>query len=79
MPLLALHLPPAGSERVRITVHTPEAAQAVPFIREQLHRMGCNVPLVGDFHYNGHRLLTDFPDCAQALSKYRIKKKNKNM
>ena len=62
----------AGSELVRITVNTPEAAQAVPYIREQLDRMGCNVPLVGDFHYNGHRLLTDFPDCAQALSKYRI-------
>ena len=62
----------AGSEFVRITVNTPEAAQAVPYIREQLDRMGCNVPLVGDFHYNGHRLLTDFPDCAQALSKYRI-------
>ena len=62
----------AGSELVRITVNTPEAAQAVPYIREQLDRMGCNVPLVGDFHYNGHRLLTDFPACAQALSKYRI-------
>lgn len=62
----------AGSELVRITVNTPEAAQAVPYIREQLDRMGCNVPLVGDFHYNGHRLLSDFPDCAQALSKYRI-------
>ena len=62
----------AGSEVVRITVNTPEAAQAVPYIREQLDRMGCNVPLVGDFHYNGHRLLTDFPACAQALSKYRI-------
>ena len=62
----------AGSELVRITVNTPEAAQAVPYIREQLDRMGCNVPLVGDFHYNGHRLLPDFPDCAQALSKYRI-------
>ena len=62
----------AGSEMVRITVNTPEAAQAVPYIREQLDRMGENVPLVGDFHYNGHRLLTEFPDCAQALSKYRI-------
>ena len=62
----------AGSEMVRITVNTPEAAQAVPHIREQLDRMGIDVPLVGDFHYNGHRLLTDFPDCAQALSKYRI-------
>ena len=62
----------AGSELVRITVNTPEAAQAVPHIREQLERMGIDVPLVGDFHYNGHRLLSDFPACAQALSKYRI-------
>lgn len=62
----------AGSELVRITVNTPEAAQAVPHIREQLDRMGVAVPLVGDFHYNGHRLLTDHPAMAQALSKYRI-------
>ncbi|MFN5350314.1 MAG: flavodoxin-dependent (E)-4-hydroxy-3-methylbut-2-enyl-diphosphate synthase [Polaromonas sp.] len=62
----------AGSEMVRITVNTPEAAQAVPYVREQLDRMGIDVPLVGDFHYNGHRLLTDYPACAQALSKYRI-------
>ena len=62
----------AGSEMVRITVNTPEAAAAVPYVREQLDRMGVDVPLIGDFHYNGHRLLTDFPDCAQALSKYRI-------
>ncbi len=62
----------AGSEMVRITVNTPEAAQAVPYIREQLDKMGVDVPLIGDFHYNGHRLLTDHPDCAQALSKYRI-------
>jgi len=62
----------AGSELVRITVNTPEAAQAVPYIREQLDKMGIQVPLIGDFHYNGHRLLTEFPDCAQALSKYRI-------
>lgn len=62
----------AGSEMVRITVNTPEAAAAVPYVREQLDRMGIDVPLVGDFHYNGHRLLTDFPACAQALSKYRI-------
>lgn len=62
----------AGSEMVRITVNTPEAAQQVPYIREQLDRMGIDVPLIGDFHYNGHRLLTDFPACAQALSKYRI-------
>ncbi len=62
----------AGSEMVRITVNTPEAAQAVPHIRDQLDRMGMDVPLIGDFHYNGHRLLTDFPPCAQALSKFRI-------
>ena len=62
----------AGSELVRITVDTPAAAAAVPYIREQLDRMGIDVPLIGDFHYNGHRLLTDFPACAEALSKYRI-------
>ncbi|MEY3294815.1 MAG: 4-hydroxy-3-methylbut-2-en-yl diphosphate synthase [Pseudomonadota bacterium] len=62
----------AGSEMVRITVNTPEAAEAVPHIREQLDRMGIDVPLVGDFHYNGHRLLTDYPAMAEALSKYRI-------
>lgn len=62
----------AGSEIVRITVNTPEAAKEVPAIREQLDRMGISVPLCGDFHYNGHKLLTQFPDCAQALSKYRI-------
>jgi (E)-4-hydroxy-3-methylbut-2-enyl-diphosphate synthase len=62
----------AGSELVRITVNTPEAADAVPQIREQLDRMGIDVPLVGDFHYNGHRLLTEHPAMAQALSKYRI-------
>jgi (E)-4-hydroxy-3-methylbut-2-enyl-diphosphate synthase len=57
---------------VRITVNTPEAAAAVPYIREQLDRMGIDVPLIGDFHYNGHRLLADHPACAEALSKYRI-------
>src|SRR3954465_6482432 len=62
----------AGSELVRITVNTPEAAQQVPYIREQLDRMGIDVPLIGDFHYNGHRLLTEHPACAEALSKYRI-------
>ncbi len=62
----------AGSELVRITVNTPDAAAQVAPIRERLDRMGCDVPLVGDFHYNGHRLLTEHPDCAQALSKYRI-------
>ena len=62
----------AGSELVRITVNTSEAAAQVPRIREILDGMGCDVPLIGDFHYNGHRLLTDFPECAQALAKYRI-------
>lgn len=62
----------AGSELVRITVNTPEAAAAVPHIRDQLDRMGIDVPLVGDFHYNGHKLLTEHPACAEALSKYRI-------
>jgi (E)-4-hydroxy-3-methylbut-2-enyl-diphosphate synthase len=62
----------AGSELVRITVNTPEAAEAVPHIRDQLDRMGIAVPLVGDFHYNGHRLLTEHPAMAEALSKYRI-------
>ncbi|WP_334135517.1 flavodoxin-dependent (E)-4-hydroxy-3-methylbut-2-enyl-diphosphate synthase [Tepidimonas sp.] len=62
----------AGSELVRITVNNDEAARAVPYIREQLDRMGVIVPLIGDFHFNGHRLLTDYPDMAQALSKYRI-------
>jgi (E)-4-hydroxy-3-methylbut-2-enyl-diphosphate synthase len=62
----------AGSELVRITVNTPQAAEQVPFIREQLDRMGIDVPLIGDFHYNGHRLLTDYPAMAQSLSKYRI-------
>ncbi len=62
----------AGSELVRITVDKPEAAAAVPAIREQLDKMGIDVPLVGDFHYNGHKLLSDYPECAAALSKYRI-------
>ncbi|XAH26217.1 flavodoxin-dependent (E)-4-hydroxy-3-methylbut-2-enyl-diphosphate synthase [Xylophilus sp. GW821-FHT01B05] len=62
----------AGSEMVRLTVNTPEAAAQVPYVREQLDRMGIDVPLIGDFHYNGHRLLTDYPACAEALSKYRI-------
>ena len=62
----------AGSELVRITVNNEEAAAAVPHIREQLDRMGLSVPLIGDFHYNGHKLLTEFPEMAQALSKYRI-------
>ncbi len=62
----------AGAELVRITVNTPEAAAAVSEIRAQLDRMDCDVPLIGDFHYNGHRLLTDYPACAEALAKFRI-------
>src|SRR5690606_20014696 len=62
----------ASSELVRITVTSPQAAAAVPAVREQLDRMGVDVPLVGDFHYNGHKLLTEYPECAKALSKYRI-------
>lgn len=62
----------AGSELVRITVNSSEAAKAVPFIREKLDEMGCHVPLVGDFHFNGHKLLTENPDCAKSLAKYRI-------
>ena len=62
----------AGSELVRITVNTPEAAAAVPKIRAHLDSMGVDVPLIGDFHYNGHRLLAEYPECAQVLAKYRI-------
>ena len=62
----------AGSEAVRITVNSPEAAREVAYLREALDRGGLDVPLIGDFHYNGHKLLTQFPDCARALSKYRI-------
>lgn len=62
----------AGSEIVRITVNSPEAAAQVGYIREQLDAQGCNVPLVGDFHYNGHKLLSEYPACAAALAKYRI-------
>jgi len=62
----------AGSELVRITVNTSEAAAAVPHIRARLDAQGCRVPLIGDFHYNGHRLLTEYPECARALAKYRI-------
>lgn len=68
--ILALHR--AGSELVRLTVNTPEAACAVVRIREKLDLCGCDVPLVGDFHYNGHKLLTEVSECAKALSKYRI-------
>ena len=62
----------AGAEMVRITVNSPEAAAAVPEIRDQLVKMNVDVPLIGDFHYNGHRLLTDYPACAEALAKFRI-------
>ncbi|MGH8742954.1 MAG: flavodoxin-dependent (E)-4-hydroxy-3-methylbut-2-enyl-diphosphate synthase [Burkholderiales bacterium] len=62
----------AGSELVRITVNSAEAAEQVARIRERLDQMGCHVPLIGDFHFNGHKLLTEYPDCAAALSKYRI-------
>jgi (E)-4-hydroxy-3-methylbut-2-enyl-diphosphate synthase len=69
----------AGSEIVRLTVNTRAAAQAVPIIVKELHRQGMIVPLVGDFHYNGHLLLEEFPDCAQALDKYRINPGNVGM
>jgi (E)-4-hydroxy-3-methylbut-2-enyl-diphosphate synthase len=62
----------AGSELVRVTVNNDEAAQAIPEIVERLDRMGVNVPIIGDFHYNGHLLLTRYPDCARALAKFRI-------
>jgi (E)-4-hydroxy-3-methylbut-2-enyl-diphosphate synthase len=67
-----MELAQAGSELVRITVNTPEAAAQVAPIRERLDAMGCEVPLIGDFHFNGHKLLTQYPDCAKALAKYRI-------
>ena len=62
----------AGSEIVRITINNAAAAAAVPYIRDELDRRGCTVPLVGDFHYNGHKLLTEYPACATSLDKYRI-------
>lgn len=62
----------AGSELVRITVNSAEAAKQVSNIKEQLDKLGCDVPIIGDFHFNGHKLLTQFPDCAEALAKYRI-------
>ena len=67
-----MQLANTGSELVRITVNDANAAAAVPFIREALDAKHCNVPLIGDFHFNGHKLLTDYPDCARTLSKYRI-------
>lgn len=66
------HLHQAGSELVRITVNNDAAARAVPYIREKLINRGCNVPIIGDFHYNGHKLLVKYPDMAEALAKYRI-------
>jgi (E)-4-hydroxy-3-methylbut-2-enyl-diphosphate synthase len=68
----AIELAEAGSEMVRVTVNVPEAAAAVPEIKERMLDAGCTAPLIGDFHYNGHLLLTRFPDCARALDKYRI-------
>jgi (E)-4-hydroxy-3-methylbut-2-enyl-diphosphate synthase len=67
-----IELAEAGSEMVRVTVNLPEAAAAVPEIRQRMRDAGCEAPLIGDFHYNGHLLLTKFPGCAQALDKYRI-------
>ena len=67
-----VELAEAGSELVRLTVNSSDAAKAIPRIAESLYRQGTHVPLIGDFHYNGHQLLTDFPDCAQVLAKYRI-------
>ena len=67
-----MQLANAGSELVRITVNDKDAAAAVARIRESLDEKHCHVPLIGDFHFNGHKLLTDYPDCAQALAKYRI-------
>jgi (E)-4-hydroxy-3-methylbut-2-enyl-diphosphate synthase len=67
-----IELAAAGSEMVRVTVNVPEAAAAVPEIKQRMLDAGCDAPLIGDFHYNGHLLLTKFPDCARALDKYRI-------
>ena len=67
-----VELAEAGSEMVRVTVNTPEAAAAVPEIKARMLDAGCEAPLIGDFHYNGHLLLTRFPECATALDKYRI-------
>src|SRR6202047_959297 len=71
-----LELAEAGSEIVRVTVNVPEAAAAVPEIKKRLLAAGCRVPIIGDFHYNGHVLLTKYPGCAAALDKYRIKPGN---
>src|SRR5579875_4230102 len=74
-----MELARAGSELVRITVNTDEAAQAVPKIVDTLRNFGVNVPIIGDFHYNGHILLKKYPDCARALAKYRINPGNVNI
>src|ERR1700730_4542563 len=67
-----IELAEAGSDMVRVTVNLPEAASAVPEIKQRMLDAGCTAPLIGDFHYNGHLLLTKYPDCARALAKYRI-------
>src|SRR5947208_15551177 len=67
-----VELAEAGSEMVRVTVNVPEAAAAVPEIKQRMLDAGCAAPLIDDFHYNGHILLTKYPDCARALDKYRI-------
>src|SRR5580765_541117 len=67
-----IELAGAGSEMVRVTVNLPEAAAAVPEIKQRMLDAGCTAPLVGDFHYNGHQLLTRYPDCARSLDTYRI-------
>jgi (E)-4-hydroxy-3-methylbut-2-enyl-diphosphate synthase len=69
----------AGSELVRVTVNTEKAAAAVPKIAECLYKFGVRVPIIGDFHYNGHLLLRKYPDCARALAKYRINPGNVNI
>src|SRR4051795_12717028 len=74
-----MELARAGSELVRVTVNTEEAAQAVPKIVETLRQFGVNVPIIGDFHYNGHILLKKYPECAKALAKYRINPGNVNI
>src|SRR5437762_8191337 len=75
----AMTLAAAGSELVRVTVNTEKAAAAVPRIVECLHKFGVSVPIIGDFHYNGHILLKKYPDCARALAKYRINPGNVNI
>src|SRR5438270_1302469 len=71
-----IELAEAGSELVRVTVNLPDAAAAVPEIKQRMLEAGCSAPLIGDFHYNGHLLLTRYPDCARALDKYRINPRN---